>query len=177
MQNTRFLNGLHGLGVAAAILSVTALAVVAGSALKTAFSSIGSVVHPAQQPHLLLRQPNPQANSAHSQPTNQLQVNAAYDSLPLYFEANRGQTDPQVKFVSRGQGYTLFLTRGAEAVLVLRKPTPKRDPLQPAALPSAAVAHQSEPASPPAVLRMTLVGRNAKPRVEGFDEFPGKANY
>jgi hypothetical protein len=62
-------------------------------------------------------------------------------------------------------------------VLVLRKPTPKRDPLQAAALPSAAVAPQSEPASPPAVLRMTLVGRNAKPRVEGFDEFPGKANY
>lgn len=39
--------------------------------------------------------------------------------LPLTFEANRGQTDPQVKFLSRGRGYTLFLT-ATEAVLTLR---------------------------------------------------------
>lgn len=32
-------------------------------------------------------------------------------SLPLSFEANRGQTDPAVKFLSRGDGYALFLTR------------------------------------------------------------------
>jgi hypothetical protein len=57
-----------------------------------------------------------------------------YGRLPLSFEANRGQTDPQVKFVSRGQGYTLFLTHSGEAVLALRKPTPQRDPLKPAAL-------------------------------------------
>jgi hypothetical protein len=59
-----------------------------------------------------------------------------YGRLPLSFEANRGQTDPQVKFVSRGQGYTLFLTHSGEAVLALRKPTPQRDPLKPAALES-----------------------------------------
>jgi hypothetical protein len=95
----------------------------------------------------------------------------------LYFEPNRGQTDPQVKFLSRGSGYTLFLTRGAEAVLVLRKPTPKRDPLQPPALAWAGVAPQSEPASPTAVVRIKLVGRNARPRVDGLDELLGKANY
>src|SRR5690242_11453256 len=31
-------------------------------------------------------------------------------NLPLYFEANQGQTDARVKFLSRGTGYTLFLT-------------------------------------------------------------------
>ena len=36
--------------------------------------------------------------------------------MPLSFEANRGQADSQVKFRSRGSGYTLFLT-GDEAVL------------------------------------------------------------
>ncbi len=36
---------------------------------------------------------------------------ATYAKLPLSFEANRGQTDPQVRFLSRGPGYTLFLTR------------------------------------------------------------------
>src|SRR5215213_557072 len=43
----------------------------------------------------------------------------AYGQLPLSFEANVGQTDPQVDFISRGSGYTLFLTPG-EAVLALR---------------------------------------------------------
>src|SRR6516164_8098982 len=45
----------------------------------------------------------------------------SYGQLPLSFEANRGQTDPRVKFLSRGRGYTLFLT-STEAVLALRKP-------------------------------------------------------
>jgi len=43
---------------------------------------------------------------------------AAYDHLPLMFEPNLGQTDPQVKFMTRGNGYSLFLTDGA-AVLSL----------------------------------------------------------
>src|SRR5438132_11566792 len=38
------------------------------------------------------------------------QVLVAYGRLPLSFEANQGQTDPQVRFLSRGSGYTLFLT-------------------------------------------------------------------
>lgn len=38
--------------------------------------------------------------------------------LPIVFEPNVGQTDPQVKFLSRGPGATLFLT-GDEAVLAL----------------------------------------------------------
>jgi hypothetical protein len=34
-----------------------------------------------------------------------------YGRLPLSFEVNQGQTDAQVSFLARGQGYTLFLTR------------------------------------------------------------------
>jgi hypothetical protein len=33
----------------------------------------------------------------------------AYGQLPLSFELNEGQTDPQVGFLSRGSGYALFL--------------------------------------------------------------------
>jgi len=43
-----------------------------------------------------------------------------YGELPLSFEVNQGQTDAQVKFLSRGAGYNLFLTP-TESVLVLRK--------------------------------------------------------
>src|SRR5216683_132536 len=41
-----------------------------------------------------------------------------FGSLPLSFEVNRGQTDAQVKFLSRGTGYSLFLTSN-ETVLAL----------------------------------------------------------
>jgi hypothetical protein len=39
-----------------------------------------------------------------------------YGKLPLSFEKNQGQTDEKVGFLSRGGGYTLFLTPD-EAVL------------------------------------------------------------
>src|SRR5207237_9361605 len=41
-----------------------------------------------------------------------------YGRLPLSFEANQGQTNSSVKFLSRGSGYNLFL-RPTEAVLRL----------------------------------------------------------
>ena len=44
----------------------------------------------------------------------------SYGKLPLSFEINQGQTDTRVKFLSRGSGYSLFLT-GNGAVLMLRK--------------------------------------------------------
>src|SRR5208282_3953192 len=46
---------------------------------------------------------------------------SSYAQLPLAFEANEGQTDAQVQFLSRGNGYSLFLTP-AEAVLELPGP-------------------------------------------------------
>ena len=85
-----------------------------------------------------------------------------YASLPLSFEANRGQTDPSVNFVSRGQGYTLFLA-GSDAVLTLRHP---KSATQATAAPS-----------PGDAIRMHLLGANAHAAVSGGDELPGKANY
>jgi hypothetical protein len=48
------------------------------------------------------------------------QMNQAYGQLPLSFEPNVGQASGAVKFLSRGGGYTLYLT-GDEAVLALKK--------------------------------------------------------
>lgn len=48
-------------------------------------------------------------------------ITEAFGKLPLRFEANKGQSDEKVKFLSRGSGYTLFLT-STEAVLSLSKP-------------------------------------------------------
>ena len=58
------------------------------------------------------------ASLAQPDAATQAQISHAYGQLPLSFEANQGQTDAQVDFLSRGSGYTLFLTP-AEAVLSL----------------------------------------------------------
>src|SRR5436190_8491855 len=97
-------------------------------------------------------------------------VSEAYGKLPLSFEANRGQTDAQVKFLSRGPGHTLFLT-STEAVLVLTtRESPAREP-----------AVHGKPArrgpGTDAVLRMTFVGAQPPLRPVGREELPGRANY
>ena len=80
---------------------------------------------------------------------------AEFLSLPLSFEANRGQTNPAVKFLSRGDGYALFLTADS-AVFTLR--------------PSRGV-------SSPAVVRMKLAGANSQAEVSGAQALPGTVNY
>lgn len=121
----------------------------------------------------------------------------SYGKLPLAFEANQGQTDPQVKFLSRGAGYSLFLTP-TEAVLALsegshqgmgRALLPAKDPQPAARTPINLVSAGAEapalnaakapisPAKRSAVLRMKLVGANATAEVIGQDELPGKSNY
>jgi uncharacterized repeat protein (TIGR01451 family) len=91
-------------------------------------------------------------------------ISAKYASLPIAFEPNVGQTDAQVKFLSHGAGYTLFLTP-AEAVLSLASP-PNAGPMTAEARPM-----QSS------VLRMRLAGANVHPQVVGLDELPAKSNY
>ena len=51
-------------------------------------------------------------------------MSAAYGKLPLSFVANQGQSEKQVKFLARGQGYSLFLTpdrSGAEPARARRQ--------------------------------------------------------
>jgi Beta-propeller repeat len=90
-------------------------------------------------------------------------VSESYGKLPLQFEANRGQTDKDVHFLSRGPGYSLYLTAG-EAVVVLAKPNPR-------------AKHDAKAPVKSVALRMSLVGAARKPVVSGLDEQPGKANY
>ena len=86
----------------------------------------------------------------------------AYGNLPLSFEANTGQADSRVKFLSRGPGYTLFLTFD-EAVLALSAPRRTSD--------------RSADRENAAILRMRLVGANSAAAIYGAEELPGKSNY
>ena len=144
------------------------------------------------------RPANPPEKPAPSQgrgsPANRLQLAQNYGKLPLSFEINQGQTDAQVKFLSRGSGYTLFLT-GTEAVLWLKKPSAVRhqlsaghplrattDNLFPPLIQNPKSQIQNPPVpSPenlaPDVVRLKLVGGNASAKVVGLDPLPGKSNY
>jgi hypothetical protein len=93
-------------------------------------------------------------------------VRSTYDQLPLSFEANQGQTDHQVKFLSRGQGYNLFLT-STEAVLVLTS----------LERPSEVEDSRSSKETRQSVLRMGLIGANPALTISGFNALPGKVNY
>jgi len=104
-----------------------------------------------------------------SQPTavqagNKANVLVTYGRLPLSFERNQGQSDPRVEFLSRGRGYTLFLTQD-EAVLAMRNTATSSE------LPISSYPMSSS------LLHMTLVGANASATAVGDDELPGKSNY
>src|SRR5215207_8333523 len=107
----------------------------------------------------------------------------AYGKLGLQFEANRGQTDEQVKFLARGAGYTLFLT-STEAVLALRNSDCGLRNNSAASTPAqfdnprSLSEQQSANCNPQsAVLRMKVEGANPTPDALGMDKLPGIVNY
>lgn len=102
-----------------------------------------------------------------STPSQSLSGVESYGKLPLGFEINRGQTDAQVKFLSHGSGYTLFLTT-SEAVLAFSPPGQQNTNAEEPDL-----AEQVADS----VVRMKLVGASSSPKVEGLDELPGKTSY
>ncbi|HLA42758.1 MAG TPA: SBBP repeat-containing protein, partial [Aggregatilineales bacterium] len=75
--------------------------------------------------------------------------------MPLYFEENRGQVDPDIRFISRGSGYTLFLT-SEEAVLNLQSGEAENQ------------VHS---------LRMRLIDANPAPEIRAEDRIPGGTSY
>lgn len=114
---------------------------------------------------------------------------ADYGKLPLSFEANQGQVDSQVRFTSRGNGYSLFLT-DKEAVLALsrksgqqvsesasqpksgrRIPHPNGRDVGHPNLSSPTVGLETD------VVWMQLAGAKTGLKVEGEEKLAGTANY
>ena len=110
-------------------------------------------------------------------PATRNRVQAAYAALPLAFEPNQGQTDGQVKYMARANGYTLFLTN-QDAVFAFHS---KSSASQLRMRGRAAMANGgSAPVAkekPPAVVRMRLVGENLSAQITAANQLPGKSNY
>jgi hypothetical protein len=132
---------------------------------------------------------DPASSPQQTRPAQKARVIESYGKLPLSFETNTGQTNSAVKFLSRGRGYTLFLTRD-EAVLALRRSKlenrkskmeagnsklENRKPKSEAG--SADLLSRSAALPASSFLRMQLVGANGKTEPVGEDQLPGTADY
>ena len=106
---------------------------------------------------------------SHSSTAVAPKVLAEYGKVPMRFERNQGQTSDDVKFLSRGQGYTVFLTP-TEAVMAL---------FQSDGSAKTANSRQGQPAPEKmaTALRMTLADANPAPQIDGVEELPGKSHY
>ncbi|MBA3620109.1 MAG: SBBP repeat-containing protein [Acidothermales bacterium] len=118
-------------------------------ALSSPFSSLGAGLKDLSGLGL-------KGSPAQSEPTSaqREQAAAAYGRLPLSFEQNRGQTDPRVRYMARGSGYSLFLTP-QEAVLSLEGKGKDRA----------------------AALRLGFEGANPSPAISGHSALEGRVNY
>jgi len=82
--------------------------------------------------------------------------------LPLRFDSNRGQWDPQTSFIARGAGYELELTSGGATLTLPRAG-------------SARGAGRKTGGAPRRVQLRVVGGRQMQPA--GLDETPGRSNY
>jgi uncharacterized repeat protein (TIGR01451 family) len=151
--------------------------------LHTAGSHAASADEPHSNTPRALAQPVPVGVASSttvaggSEQNRDAHLNEAYGKLPLSFEANEGQTDQHVKFLSRGSGYRLFLTAN-EAVLALSAPVATEIKERPFAGAQKAVSRLStEAGTQSAVLRMKLLGANPHPQVTGAEPQSGRTNY
>ena len=96
----------------------------------------------------------PAAQPAKSPAPSQAQLAQTYGKLPLRFESNNGQTDPSVKFLSRGSAYSLYLTNSAAVLSLAKGKAGNTDSI-----------------------RMELSGANPQAKAAGADQLPGVTNY
>ena len=90
----------------------------------------------------------------------------SYGKLPLSFEPNLGQTDPEVKFLARGKHYVLFLTNSGTVLRVLNSTA------------SNAISQENaKDALATSVLGMHLEGIRRASRVVAVGQLPGRVNY
>jgi hypothetical protein len=127
--------------------------------LATIVLSLAAALSSAQQHPTPAVPPNTEAQNSRAL------VNYA---SPIIFEANQGQTDRQVKFISHGTGYKAFLTAGA-IILSLHPEGGGKVQAR------SAVTSSKPPIS--TTLQLKLVGAAQNPAIVGEDPLPGRVNY
>ena len=119
------------------------------------------------------KETGPQTKTVNEAPRSR--VSETPGKLPLSFEENRGQVNQHVKYISRGSGYTLFLTP-TEAVLALRRGDGKKVTTATADARRSPIPARPHPTRT-SILRMKLSRVNRSPAVTGESEMSVKTNY
>lgn len=111
-------------------------------------------------------------------------VSAKYPQVPLHFEKNQGQANPNVTFLTRGKGYALFLTPREAVLSFQQSPAFDQSPGNPASVEEHAESDVTEKTlgksfteKPFVVVRMVLIGAKGQPEMVGQDRLPGKSHY
>ncbi len=112
-------------------------------------------------------------------PADSARVNASYAALPVAFEPNVGQTDAQVKYLARGQGYSLFLSSTAAYFAVPDSAQPSPRKRYAPQVTAADAMRRREPREPArtASIEMEILGSNAAPQIIAENKLPGVTNY
>jgi hypothetical protein len=119
-------------------------------------------------------------------PATRARITATYAALPLAFEANQGQFDPQVKYLARGNGYKLYLTSSQAVMTVSRgtRDSEVRDMIEDKRLGPAKIrrllqerARKTAHPSSLAVVRMNFLGANPATQLAAEDQQAGRVNY
>jgi len=102
-------------------------------------------------------------------------------NLPLWFEPNRGQAEPTVRFLSQGRGYALFITQ-TDTILSLYQTGYQTKPSGSATLggqsgPCQDSSGRPQQAARGASISIRLAGSNPTSRVEGLSKLSGRASY
>jgi len=170
--------------VAVALLATVAVVVAGG--LRT--PSITSTARHAAAASL----PGPALNAEQSAEVSASKVRASrirasLATLPLAFEPNQGQTDPQVKYMARGSGYTVFLTAN-DTVFALNSSSQTSQNVALRGTRNSGLAGTTQPASKSstkslpsthgtAAIHMHLAGGNPQSQIIAGNELPGRSNY
>jgi len=105
-------------------------------------------------------------------PETRQNILQSVEQQSLRFEANQGQSDPQVKYLSHTSTYDLFLTP-TEAVVLLKKSSERDAATRKLQSTVKGTGHTTVSAT----LRTRLVGGNPEPKVVGLGMLPGRTNY
>lgn len=89
-----------------------------------------------------------------------------YRGLPLSFEANRGQTGSQARFLARGSGYALL--QAPSKIMLVMSQSRRADPSKP-------ITTNQPPE--PTVLELLLLGGNPEAQLQGLEPLLGRSHY
>ena len=168
------------------IVAVAALAAL-GIVIATSAGSGSPVSNSHRSASAATVAPRPASTARTAAPLSQDRVKAKYAALPLAFEKNEGQADPQIQYVARGKGYKLGL-KSNQAIMTLpgkKRESEVRDMMMNKRRGAAGVrammkrrgltAHHTAPTT--ASVEMNLLGADPQARLVAEDSQQGKVNY